>query len=265
MTMAALRLPWVLGTAVIAMGYVALCAWMYAKQRDFTYFPQFTRVDAHEADFELRRDGTTLRGWRVNPGQSNAILYFGGNAERIEMSREEFATWFPDSSVYLLAYRGYGASDGSPSEADLFADALALFDHVRACHPGSIAVVGRSLGSGVASYLASQRPVERLVLITPFDSLADVASAHYPWLPVRRLFRERYESTRHLAGYRGPILVIRAGRDEVIPAANTHHLIAALATPPRIVDLPDADHNSIGDDPAYGKALTAFVNAQQSP
>ncbi|MGH8078862.1 MAG: alpha/beta hydrolase [Lysobacter sp.] len=250
---------------MIAMGYLGLCAWMYSKQREFTYFPQFTRVDSRETDYELRREGATLRGWLVNPGRPNAILYFGGNAERVEMSRDEFAALFPDSSVYLLAYRGYGASDGSPNEADLFADALALFDHVRARHSGSIAVIGRSLGSGIASYLASQRPVEGLVLITPFDSLADVASAHYPWLPVRSLFRERYESTRHLADYRGPILVIRAGRDEVIPAANTNRLIAALATPPRIVDLPGADHNSISDDPAYGKALTAFVNAQQSP
>lgn len=265
MTLAALRLPWVLGAAVIAMGYVALCAWMYARQRDFTYFPQFTRVDARDTDFELRRDGTTLRGWLVNPGRPSALLYFGGNAERIEMARDEFAAWFPDRSVYLLAYRGYGASEGSPGEAALFADSVALFDHVRARHPGSIVVVGRSLGSGVASYLASQRPVERLALITPFDSLAEVASAHYPWLPVRILFRERYESRRYLAAYRGPVLVVRAGRDELIPAGNTSRLIAALPSPPQILDVPEADHDSVGDAPAYRKALTAFVNAQQSP
>lgn len=262
---AALRQPLLLGTAALALGYLGLCAWMYARQRDFTYFPQFTRVDERDTNLELRRGGTTLRGWVVNPGRPNAILYFGGNAERIELSRGDFASWFPDHSVYLLAYRGYGASDGSPTEKDLFADALALFDHVNTRHAGPIAVVGRSLGSGVASYVSSERPVARLALITPFDSLANVASAHYPWLPVRTLFRERYESTRYLSGYRGPILVIRAGRDEVIPAGSTDRLIAALASSPEIVDLPKADHNSIGDDPAYRKALTTFVNAQQSP
>ena len=259
MSVAAVR-PLLIVGVMVAMGYLALCAWMYARQRDFVYFPQFTRVDARDTNFELRRDGVTLRGWQVNAGRPGAVLYFGGNAERIELSRDEFAKWFPNSSIYLLAYRGYGASEGSPNESALFADALALFDHVRERHPGPIAVVGRSLGSGVASYVASQRPVARLALVTPFDSLANVASTHYPWLPVRRLSSERYETARHLAGYTGPILVVRAGRDEVIPASNTDRLISALAVTPKVVVLPEADHNSIGEEPKYGAALRGFVN-----
>lgn len=246
--------------AVLAVVYIGLCAWMYAKQRDSMYFPQFTRVDADQTDFQIRRDRVTLRGWRVNPGRPAAVVYFGGNAERIELARDEFAAWFPDRTVYLVAYRGYGASDGTPREADLYADALALFDHVSAQHPGPVAVVGRSLGSGVASYLASQRPVARLVLITPFDSLANVGQMHYPWLPIRWLLKDRYESTRHLANYRGPVLVIRAGNDQVIPAASTDRLIATLKLPPQVVELPAADHNSIDGAPGFGEALRGFVN-----
>lgn len=265
MKMAALRRPLAILIVVIVAGYASLCAWMYTKQRDFIYFPEYTRVDARDTDFEIRRDGVTLRGWVMNPGQSRAILYFGGNAERIERGRDEFAAWFPDSSVYLVAYRGYGASDGSPRESDLFADALAVFDHVRAHHPGAIAVVGRSLGGGVASYLASQRPVARLALITPFDSLAEVASAHFPWLPVRWLIRDRYQSTRYLAGYHGPLLVIRAGRDTVIPAASTARLVQALPTPPKLVVLPAADHNTLDLYPAYREALIEFLHANAVP
>lgn len=265
MTMAAPRLRLAMVVAVIAMGYVGLCVLMYANQRNFMYFPQFTRVDARETDIEIHRNGVTLRGWLVNPGQATAIVYFGGNAERIERVGDEFAAWFPDSSVYLVSYRGYGASDGSPRESDLFADALAVFDHVDARHPGPIAVVGRSLGGGVASYLASQRPVARLVLITPFDSLARVASAHYPWLPVRWLIRDRYESIGHLAGYHGPILVIRAGRDTVIPSANTDRLVKALPGSPKLVALPTADHNTLDNDPAYREALVEFLHAHAAP
>jgi pimeloyl-ACP methyl ester carboxylesterase len=238
---------------------------MYTQQRALTYFPQFTHVDARDTDFSIRRDGVTLRGWLLHPGRPDAIVYFGGNAERIESSRQDFAAWWPGHSVYLVAYRGYGASEGSPREKDLFADALAVFDHVRAHHPGAIAVVGRSLGSGVASYVASRRPVDRLILVTPFDSLARVASTHYPWLPVRWLVRERYESARYLAAYQRPILVVRAGRDDVIPAARTEALVAALPGSPQVLVLADADHNSIGDLPAYAEALTAFVTGQQSP
>ena len=196
----------------------------------------------------------------MNPGRPGAVVYFGGNAERIEFSRDEFAAWFPHHTVYLMAYRGYGASDGTPRESHLYADALALFDHVSSRHSGPIVVVGRSLGSGVASYLASQRPVARLALVTPPDSLANVARMHYPWLPVRKLLKDRYESTRYLAKYRGPVLVIRAGRDQVIPAASTDRLIASLAAPPQVIELPAADHNTIGEDARFGAALRGFVN-----
>lgn len=245
---------------LLLLGYAGLCALLYFKQRDLIYYPTATLVPEAATDFELVRDGVTLRGWRLNPGKSAALIYFGGNAERLEASREEFARLFPERAVYLLPYRGYGASEGRPSEAALFGDALALYDDVQARHPRmGIALVGRSLGSGVASYVASQRKVERLVLVTPFDSLAEVAQAHYPVFPVRMLMRDRYPSIEYLPRYAGPLLVLRGGRDVVIPPANTDHLLAALARKPRVVDFPLAGHNDISQDPAYAEALRDFM------
>lgn len=244
-----------------ALAYAGVCALLYFKQRDMMYFPQSTRVDKADTDFAIERDGgVALRGWVVNPGQSKAIVYFGGNGESIQHNREEFARWFPDSSVYLVAYRGYGASDGRPDESALFADALAVFDRVQSRHPGqAVAAIGRSLGSGVAAYVASQRPVERLALITPFDSLADVAQAHYRWLPVRWLIKDRYDSVANLAHYEGPLLIVRAGRDEVIPTGNTARLAASLRKPPQETRLPEAGHNDLNEFPEYGRALAAFL------
>lgn len=252
--------------ALPVLGYSAACAWLYAKQRDMMYYPQLTKADVQQTDFGIARNGVMLNGWLVNIGKPNAIIYFGGNAERVEENRDEFAQWFPESSVYLVPYRGYGASEGTPNEADLLEDALAVFDQVHARQPAApIVVIGRSLGSGVASYVASRRPVAKLALVTPFDSMADVAQAHYPWLPVRWLVQDRYESKRYLAKYTGPILVIRAGKDQVIPAANTDRLIAALPKTPQIVELPNADHNTIGADSAYGRALSTFATTPPSP
>ena len=245
---------------VLAM-YAALCAWLFVGQRGLVYYPQFTRIAASRTDFSLQRDGIVLRGWRVNPGQRDAVVYFGGNAESLEPMRARLAQWFPQRTAYLLAYRGYGASDGAPSEPALVADALALFDTVAEAHPGGrIAVIGRSLGTGVASQVAAERPVDRLVLITPFDSLSGVAAAHYPWMPVRWLLRERYESGRHLAGYRGPVLVVRAGRDDIVPARSTHRLVDALPVAPEILVLPDADHIDLDADPAFARTITRFVD-----
>lgn len=249
--------------ALVVVAYAGICAWMYTQQRELMYFPQATKADAKDTDFGIARNGVMLNGWLVNIGQPGAVIYFGGNAERIENMRGDFAKWFPHSSVYLVPYRGYGASEGTPSEEALFSDALAVFDQVMARQPGApITVIGRSLGSGVASYVASQRPVARLALIAPFDSMASVAQSHYPWLPLRWLMKDRYDSTRYLSKYTGPVLVIRAGKDEVIPSANTDRLIAAMPIPPQVVDLPKATHNSIDQDPAFGEALTEFVAAQ---
>ncbi|WP_249041016.1 alpha/beta hydrolase [Marilutibacter maris] len=245
--------------AFAALGYAAICGFMYAKQRDFVYFPQVTRVAAQATDFELARGGAVLRGWVLNPGQARALLYFGGNAEAIEHNREAFAAWFPDHTVYLLAYRGYGASDGNPSEAALVGDALALHDFAAARHPG-IDVIGRSLGSGVAAQLAARRPVRRLALVTPFDSLVGVAGSAYPWLPVGRLMQDRFDSARHLADYRGEVLVVQASADEVIRAAHTRRLVEALPRAPRVLTLAGARHNGFDARPEYAGALTAFFD-----
>lgn len=93
----------------------------------------------------------------------------------MQVNRDDFTRWFPGRSVYLLAYRGYGASDGAPSQQALLADAVAFYDAVQAQHLGQpIVAIGRSLGSEIAAYLASQRPLSQLVLITPYGSMADV-------------------------------------------------------------------------------------------
>jgi fermentation-respiration switch protein FrsA (DUF1100 family) len=247
----------------LSLVYLGVCGLMYVRQRELVYCPQDTRVEASQTDFALVREGVTLRGWVVNPGRAQALVYFGGNAEPVQVNRDRFARWFPNHTVYLMAYRGFGASEGAPTEAGITGDALVLFDHVQQQHPGSdIDVMGRSLGSGVASYVAAQRPVRRLALVTPYDTLVDVGQAHYRWLPVRLLARDRYDSVSNLARYTGPLLVVRAGQDTVIPPANTQRLIDSLPRPPKVLHLPSADHSSIAFAPALARTLKSFFAAQ---
>ncbi|MBC3973994.1 alpha/beta hydrolase, partial [Xanthomonas translucens] len=165
--------------AIAAVAYLVVCALLYLGQRDLLYFPQATRVAAAQTDFTLPRSrALRLRGWQLNPGRDKVLLYFGGNAEDLRQARAQLAPLLPGYSVYLLAYRGYGASDGTPNEAALIGDALALYDHVRAAQPqAEIAVLGRSLGSGVASQLAARRPQARRVGVTPLESQAPAPQA----------------------------------------------------------------------------------------
>ena len=98
--------------ALLSLGYLAICGLMYLRQDSLVYYPQYTRVAAADTDFSLEREGLVLRGWHHNPGRGDALLYFGGNAESVQHSARELAAWFPGRSIYVLAYRGYGASDG---------------------------------------------------------------------------------------------------------------------------------------------------------
>lgn len=251
-------LPWIAGVAIA--GYLVACALLYFQQRRLVYYPQFTRAEPARTDIALARPGATLRGWVVNPGQRDAVLYLGGNAEAVEANREDLARWLPGHTTYLFAYRGYGASDGVPGEAALLADALAQYDEVVGRHPqGRVSVIGRSLGSGIATHVAAERDVPRLVLVTPFDSLAAVAQAHYPFFPVRWLLQDRYDSARRLPRHHGGLLVLRAGRDAVVPPAHTDRLLAAFRGKARVVDFPGASHDDLSTDPSYWRALQDFL------
>jgi pimeloyl-ACP methyl ester carboxylesterase len=244
----------------LVLAWLALAVVLWLAQRWLIYLPHATAVDAARTDFALDRGGVVLRGWSLNPGAEDALIYFGGNAERIELAGPVLAQALPGRVIYLLAYRGYGASEGRPGEAALVEDAVALYDEVRRRQPAArIALIGRSLGSGVASALAARRPVDALVLVTPFDSLAAVATQLLPFWPVRWLLRDRFDSVAALRDYPGPVLVIRAGRDAVIPIDRTDALVAALPGA-RVVDLAGAGHNDIDLDPAYIAAIADFLS-----
>jgi len=123
-----------------------------------------------------------------------------------------------------------------------------------------VSVMGRSLGSGVAVQLASARPVERLVLVTAFDSLADVAAAHFPWLPVRVLMKDRYESARLAPDVSAPVLMVIAARDEIIPRARSDALASAFrGGQAEVVVLPGVGHNTLDLSPQYLRSVRRFL------
>jgi len=162
-----------------------------------------------------------------------------------------FSVAFPDYAIYLLHYPGYGGSSGNPSEKAIFADALALFDQVHAEHQ-NIVVIGRSLGSGVAIHLASLRPVARLVLVTPYDSLQNVAAQHYRYFPVRWLLKDKFESWRYAPQVVAPTRIIVAEDDEIIPRTSTDRLRDRFKDGiVSYVVVAGVDHNTISDSPDY--------------
>lgn len=234
----------------IVLFYVGACAALYFYQRNLIYYPPslpglpagLTKITIDGAELNL----TT----RPLPGPK-ALLYFGGNAEDVSWNLPGMSDAFPDNAVYLVHYRGYGGSAGQPSESAFHADALALFDRIHAEHP-EITVVGRSLGSGVAVRLASERPARRLVLVTPYDSLQEIAAAQFPYFPVTWLLRDKFESWRYAPRVTAPTLLLLAEHDRVVPRDSSERLLTRFANGVAgFKILPGTDHNSISGSPAY--------------
>ncbi len=238
----------VLGVPLLYLGF---CAALYLLQRSLLYFPQPRSPLAAGQVLSLPiAGGQVLVTARPHSG-TRALIYFGGNAEDVATQLPLLTAAFPEHGLYLLHYRGYGGSSGRPSEAGLLADALALFDRVHGDH-AQVTVMGRSLGSGVAVHLAAHRPVSRLVLVTPFDSIEALAAARFPLMPISLLLQDKYRSWQQAPRVSAPTLLIAAERDEVIPRASTEALLASfrpgIAT---LVVLPVFHHNGMEDCPAY--------------
>ena len=246
---------------LLAVLYVGFCVVLYLKQRSFQYFPTPRRLGPTQMAGQFK-SGDTLLQLTVRPHVGpGAVLYFGGNGEDVSSSVDPLIAAFPDREIVMLHYRGYGGSAGTPTEADIAADAAGLFDRVHAEHPDVI-VIGRSLGTGVAARLASTRPVARLVLVTPYDSLVAIAQRQFWFAPVSWLLLDKYESWRYVPGIKAPVLILRAELDETIPAASTKQLAARFpAGQAQLVVVPGASHNTILDDPLYVKSLAAFGTA----
>ena len=238
--------------------YAGLCLLVFLTQRSQIYYPVRESEAPGAKPMLFAGKGAGIKVWNVaRPGPA-ALLYFGGNAEDVGASIGRFAERLPGYSLYFVNYRGYGGSTGRPTEDALVADAIALYDQLRATH-AEISVVGRSLGSGVAVQLAAARDVERLALVTPFDSLVNVARAHFRWIPVGLLMLDRYDSAAGAPEIAADVLVVIAGADEIIPRGRSDALVEAFRSPPRVVVLEGARHNDIDLDPRYLDEVAGFL------
>jgi len=247
--------------AVVVLVYVGICTMLYVAQRALLYFPMRETENAHAEVVRIDNGGTSLKIWHLPNASQHAILYFGGNAENVAWNIEDFATMFPGTAVYLVNYRGYAGSAGAPSESALFQDAEAVYDYVRASYP-AISVIGRSLGSGVAVHLASVRDVRKLALVTPYDSVENVAKSHFSMFPVSFLLKDKYDSFGRASRVGVPTLVLIAEHDRVIPRRHSERLVSAFAPAQvevRVIEA--ASHDSISDSPEYQNALSGFLLA----
>lgn len=255
-----------------ALGLLAGCE--DGVERHFLYFPMQaleTTPATYNLPFEEVRfeaaDGVRLHGWFVPArGARGTLLWLHGNAGNIS-HRVHNLRLFHDAlriNVFLFDYRGYGLSEGRPSEAGLLQDAEAAWRVLQArrdVDPRAIVLFGRSLGAAVAAELAARVQPAALILETPFTSLLDMARHHYWFLPVRWLVRSRYDTLGAVRRVRVPVLVLHGDADEIVPFDMGEQVFAAAPEPKAFYRIPGASHNDtylVGGKP-YLEAFRAFL------
>lgn len=238
---------------VACLGYLALIAVLYAAQRSFVFpIPSATRTAPDTAGFPQAEenilataDGENIIVWHApaKPGRAVA-LYFHGNGDTLAWLAGRFRDITSDGTgLVALSYRGYAGSSGSPSERGLLQDAAAAYAFAVAHYDAArIVPWGFSLGSGVAVAVAAEHPVGGLILEAPYTSIADIAAAQFPMLPVRYLLKDSFRSDLRIARVSAPLLIMHGARDATIPIRYGERLFALAREPKRFARFDEAGH-----------------------
>ena len=259
---------WKIPCALLLAGVLALAcvqcsvrslAYLPPQPKDKTaYLEKRAAWEPHRRTFH--HNGAKLSGWLIEKKGQPLLVYYGGNAMDISMMLP-YLDRFPHAKL-LVNYRGYGLSTGSPTEQDIMGDSLAILDSVlkeTGRTPDDVILVGQSLGSGVATQVASVRHVKKLVLLVPFDSLLETARGLFPYLPVRLLLPDHFRSDLAAPKVACPVSILAAGADEVIPPHHAKRLRDCFSVPVSYQEFPGAMHNTIWLSPGFDKAFSQSI------
>lgn len=261
---------------IVGLAYAIILVLLMVFEERLIFFPskypdgewENPGLPVEDAEFSAA-DGTRLHGWFVPHDKRAAekpaavVLVAHGNAGNLT-----HRTHLLDSlraagaAAMVFDYRGYGKSEGTPSEQGVLADARAArawLAKKTGVPEGEIVLFGESLGGGVAVDLAATDGAAGLILLSTFTSLPDVAAKVYPWIPVRLLMRTRLDSLAKIGQFGGPVLQLHGDRDEIVPHELGQRLFEAVSDPgKRFVTLRGGTHNTI-PPPAFDHAVAQFI------
>ncbi|GAA6211386.1 alpha/beta hydrolase [Hyphomicrobiales bacterium 4NK60-0047b] len=256
-------MSWWLWKIVLALFslYMGIALALFFLQRKLVFSPDPTYVSPD--DIELKginevvlksKDGLKLYSWYAKAAANKpTFLFFHGNGGNVANREEKFRQLMAQGyGVFMLGYRGFGGSEGKPSEEAFVKDAFVAYDYLRdvaKIDEGQIVIYGESIGSSVATQLAARVEAQALVLEAPMSSVTAVAQARYPYLRVRPFLRDRFESDRHIANIAMPLLVIHGDDDQVIPLEFGKDLFSAAVQPKEMKVIPGAGHNDLYEHP----------------
>ncbi len=263
---------------IVISVYVVFSALLFVFQSHYVYYPERVLssspssigLDFESISFETR-DGVKLSGWFIpRENARGVILFCHGNAGNISHRLESIQIFHRlGLDILIFDYRGYGQSEGKPSEQGTYQDAEAAWRYLieeRQVDPNEIIVFGRSLGGAVASWLAQSHTPGALILESAFTSLRDIAARLYPYLPVRLLLRFEYNTAEHLGRVNCPVLIVHSREDEIMPFSHGRRLFEVANEPKRFLEL-TGTHNEgfLTSGKRYEEGLNAFISEYIQP
>jgi fermentation-respiration switch protein FrsA (DUF1100 family) len=258
------------GAAVLVLAvlaYLAAVAALYTRQDQYLFPRDPTHPDLAAAGIPglqeetvTTADGQRLVAWVLPPRDGKpVILYFPGQAGTIGRPGrlDRYRALAEDGEgLFVVSYRGYGGSTGTPSEEGLREDARAAYRAAVARFGDNIVLYGESLGTGVAVGLAAEEPVKGVILEAPYLSAAAVGAERYPWAPVRLLMRDQFRSDELIGKVAAPILILHGEKDVTVPFAQGEALFNLAKAPKRLVRFPDGRHGNLPDQGSIPQIIT---------
>ena len=261
--------------AIISAIYLFATAATYILQRDLLFHPNSLRMTPRAlglwdvAEMELTTaDGERLVAWYAPAAQGQPTLfYLHGNAGSLTHRAGRVRLYRGSGyGIFMVAYRGFSGSTGAPSEANIVGDALMAYDQLKTLgvRDDEIVVYGESLGTGVAVQVAANRKPSGLVLESPFSSVVDVGSYLYPYLPVRWLLKDRFQSVDHIHNVKAPLLLLHGEEDRIVPARFGRKLFDAASQPKTAYFFSGATHYTLYEHGAF-EHVRSFLASFAAP
>ncbi|MBO6548302.1 MAG: alpha/beta fold hydrolase [Rhizobiales bacterium] len=263
-------MSWWLWKIVLALFslYMGVALALYFLQRKLVFSPNPTYVSPDDIELKgidevvlkTKKEGFKLFSWYAKAAPNKpTLLFFHGNGGNVANREEKFRQLMAEGyGVFMLGYRGFGGSEGKPSEEAFVKDAFLAYDYLRetiGLNETQIVIYGESIGTSVATQLAARVEAKALVLEAPMSSVTAVAQSRYPYLRVRPFLRDRFESDRHIASISMPLLIVHGKEDQVIPLEFGKALFEAAIEPKQMEVIEGAGHNDLYEHPLVEKVV----------
>lgn len=261
-------------TAIITFLYLSICGYLYFNQENLLFHPnrksitEVQKLLIEHPEFDtlnlVMQDGTRISGYIANKQNDTKVplvIYFEGNTKEVSYLMDK-KQYFDNAIVALINYRGWGLSEGNPTEQNMFSDAIEIYDKLKKqpnVDTTNIIVIGRSMGTGVATYLSSRRKVSSTILITPYDSMIDVAQEMYPFVPIFMIIKHPFESYKYAQDVKNSMLALIAQNDVVIPPQHAFNLMRAWNGHTSYLEVKE-DHSSIMNNEMVWRKIEEKIN-----